>query len=318
MLDSSEVARHKPVLVDEVIDGLAIVEGGTYIDGTTGSAGHSELIVERVGTSGRLLCLDRDSDAITRATARLAQWQEQCTIVQGSFADMVTIAGEHGIKNVDGVLLDLGVSSEQLGTPGRGFSFGKDGPLDMRMDSSQATTAADLVNGLSESELARIISSFGEERASRRIAHALAAERRAEPIESTARLAEIVGRAKRGRRGRIHPATQTFQAIRMVVNKELDALRQGLEAGLEMLRVGGRMAVISFHSLEDRLVKSSFREHAGYRESLQQGGSVWHRKEPAVSLVRKKPVTASPEEIAANARSRTAKLRIAQRIEERD
>jgi 16S rRNA (cytosine1402-N4)-methyltransferase len=217
------------------------------------------------------------------------------------------------VAEVDGVLLDLGVSSPQLDTPERGFSFSKDGPLDMRMDCTQGRSAADLVNEEDEPVLADLIYRYGEERDSRRIARAIVLERQHRRIERTLDLAEIVERAKGGRRGATHPATQTFQALRMAVNAELESIDRGLEAGLSMLRDGGRMAVISFHSLEDRIVKDCFRRHTVKRESLQQGGEKLIVDEPAVRLLAKKPLTASKQELNENPRARSAKLRAVQK-----
>jgi 16S rRNA (cytosine1402-N4)-methyltransferase len=220
-----------------------------------------------------------------------------------------------GVTEVDGVLLDLGVSSPQLNVAERGFSFAKDGPLDMRMDRTKGRSAADLVNEDEEETLANIIFRLGEDRDSRRIARAIVLERQQGRIDRTLKLAEIVEQAKGGRRGAIHPATQTFQALRMAVNAELESLETGLEAGLSMLREGGRMAVITFHSLEDRMVKDFFKRHMVKRESLQQGGEKLVYDEPAVRLLTKKPLTASKQELTDNPRSRSAKLRAVEREE---
>ena len=307
---------HKPVLAAEVADLLRVRAGGTYVDGTLGSGGHARLVLERLGAGGRLFGIDRDGQAIERSRSSLAKWGGQCVFVHRSFADLAGIAEEHRIGKVDGILLDLGVSSEQLETPERGFSISRNGPLDMRMDGAGGKTAADLVNGLSVDELKAVIRRFGEEPAAGAIARAIVREREKAPIAATLRLAEIVSAAVGGRHGRIHPATRTFQAIRIAVNGELDALERGLEAGLRLLGPGGRMAVISFHSLEDRLVKNCFREHAGRYESLEGGGQVRLVKEPAVVVLTKRPVTASDDELEANPRSRSAKLRVAERAGE--
>jgi len=218
-----------------------------------------------------------------------------------------------GVTEVDGVLLDLGVSSPQLDVAERGFSFAKDGPLDMRMDRTQGRSAADIVNEDDEETLANLIFRLGEERDSRRIARAIVLERQHGRIERTLELAEVVERAKGGRRGPTHPATQTFQALRMAVNAEMESLEAGLEAGLSMLREGGRMAVITFHSLEDRPVKEFFKRHTVKRESLQQGGEKLVYDEPAVRLLTKKPLTAALDELKENPRARSAKLRVVER-----
>lgn len=304
---------HRPVLAREVVSLLAVKQGGVYLDGTVGSGGHARLILEALGDSGRLLGIDRDLEALTRARQQLSEWKGRNLLVHGNFADMAEIARGHGIERVDGVLLDLGVSSEQLETAERGFSFAAAGPLDARMDRGVGATAADLVNGLPGEELRRILREFGEERAAGRIARAVVDERGREKIVTTCRLAEIVSRAKGGRRGRIHPATLTFQALRIAVNGELEALEKALEAGLGILSPGGRMAVISFHSLEDRRVKSCFRLHAGHYRSLESGGRSFHFEPPLVTQLTRKPVTATPEEMAANPRARSAKLRAVER-----
>ena len=234
-------------------------------------------------------------------------------MVKGNFADMVALAETNGLQEVDGILLDLGVSSDQLDTPERGFSFRADGPLDMRMDATQRTSAARLVNTLAEQDLAELLWRLGEEPAARRVARAIVSERERAPIETTARLAALVARVKHGRQGRTDPATRVFQALRIAVNDELDSLTRGLDAALRLLKRGGRMAVISFHSLEDREVKNFFRRHAGRWEAQQAGGQAWVGERPAVGLVARKPVTPSVEECEQNPRARSAKLRVAQR-----
>jgi 16S rRNA (cytosine1402-N4)-methyltransferase len=263
---------------------------------------------------GKLLAMDADPMAVALAGEQLAEFGGRVTLVQGNFADLEEIALEHGFCPVDGILLDLGLSSMQLEAAGRGFSFQLDGPLDMRFDPSQTTTAADLVNDLSTEELASILSRYGEEPQARRIARAIVAER---PINTTRDLAALVERAV-GRRRKLHPATRTFQALRMVVNEEMDRLAAALPQALKLLSSGGRLAIISFHSLEDRLVKQFFRREArdclcppevpvcvcGHRATL----GIWT----------KKPIVPSAEEVAANPRSRSAKLRIAYRLEQEE
>lgn len=304
---------HVPVLLNETMDLLVTNPAGIYIDGTLGRGGHATEILKRLSPEGRLIGLDRDAEAIEETKEILKPFGERANRLHGNFADMKKLCGQIGVTEVDGVLLDLGVSSPQLDVAERGFSFAKDGPLDMRMDRTQGRSAADLVNEDDEETLANLIFRLGEERDSRRIARAIVLARQQGRIERTLELAEIVERAKGGRRGPIHPATQTFQALRMAVNAELESLDAGLEAGLSMLREGGRIAVITFHSLEDRPVKEFFKRHTVKRESLQQGGEKLVYDEPAVRLLTKKPLTASKQELADNPRSRSAKLRAAER-----
>jgi len=306
---------HVPVLLNETLDLLVTNPAGTYIDGTLGRGGHATEILKRLSPEGRLIGLDRDAEAIEETKEILKPFGDQVNRIHGNFADMKELCGQIGVTAVDGVLLDLGVSSPQLDIAERGFSFAKDGPLDMRMDRTKGRSAADLVNEDDEETLANLIYRLGEERDSRRIARAIVQERQHGRIERTLKLAEIVERAKGGRRGPIHPATQTFQALRMAVNAELESLEAGLEAGLSMLREGGRIAVITFHSLEDRPVKEFFKRHTVKRESLQQGGEKLVYDEPAVRLLTKKPLTAKKQELADNPRSRSAKLRAAEREE---
>jgi 16S rRNA (cytosine1402-N4)-methyltransferase len=304
---------HVPVLLNETLDLLVTNPAGTYIDGTLGRGGHAEAILERLSPQGRLIGLDRDTEAIEQTAETLKRFGEQVQRIHGNFADMKTLCEILGVTEADGVLLDLGVSSPQLDVAERGFSFTRDGPLDMRMDRTQGRSAADLVNGDDEQTLADLMYRLGEERDSRRIARAIVQERQRHRIERTLDLAEIVVKAKGGRRGPVHPATKTFQALRMAVNEELENLAAGLESGLSMLREGGRMAVITFHSLEDRIVKEFFKRHIVRRESLQQGGEREVVEKPAVRLLTKKPLTAAKEELKTNPRSRSAKLRAAER-----
>ncbi|MBC8206873.1 MAG: 16S rRNA (cytosine(1402)-N(4))-methyltransferase RsmH [Kiritimatiellales bacterium] len=304
---------HVPVLLNETLDLLVTNPAGTYIDGTLGRGGHSREILKRLSLAGRLIALDRDIEAIERTEKMFKPFGEHVQRLHGNFADMKELCGQIGVTEVDGVLFDLGVSSPQLDVAERGFSFGKDGPLDMRMDQTQGRSAADWVNEEDEQILADVIYRFGEERDSRRIARAIVQAREDQRIERTLELAEIVERAKGGRRGPTHPATKTFQALRIAVNAELENLEAGLEAGLSMLREGGRMAVITFHSLEDRMVKEFFKRHMVKHESLQQGGERLIYDEPAVRLVNRKPLTATKDECSQNPRSRSAKLRVAER-----
>ncbi len=301
-------AGHVPVLLKEAIDFLAVRRGGTYIDATVGLGGHSYEIAKRLGAPGHLIGLDKDPAALE--IARRVVGRQSSVVGQNEQLDWPTIELRHGSfadlanderlttnDRVDGILADLGVSSLQLGDPARGFSFQAEGPLDMRMNPQAELTAEQVVNHFGERELADVIYEFGEERRSRRIARAIV---RSRPIRSTAQLAEVVSAATRPMKSeRIHPATRTFQALRIFVNRELDDLRALLEAAPQLLKPGGRLVIISFHSLEDRIVKDAF------REGVKQGD---------YRLLTKKPVTASAEEIDRNPRARSAKLRAAEKV----
>jgi 16S rRNA (cytosine1402-N4)-methyltransferase len=303
--------RHLPVLPAEVRAALAPRQGGSYIDGTLGGGGHALDTLLAALPGGRLLGIDADPAALAAARARLEAAgvpPMSYTLQHGRFGDMAAIARNAGFGPVDGILLDLGVSSHQLDTPERGFSFSADGPLDMRLDPTRGPTAADLVNTLPEVALADIIYRYGEERGSRRIARLIVERRQQAPITTTGELAAVVARAiGRGGRDKIHPATRTFQALRIAVNGELDQLEAALPQAVELLAPGGRLAVISFHSLEDRIVKLFFRAESGY------GGSM-NERTPRLAIVTKKPVEAGEAETAENPRARSAKLRVAERI----
>lgn len=305
---------HRPVLLEETLELLDPGPGSCIIDGTVGSGGHAEAILERTAPDGVLIGIDRDPDAIRRSGERLGRFGSRCVLIHGNHVDMKVIAGRHGVTSVDGILLDLGVSSEQFDEPERGFSFMRDAPLDMRMDTSKGCSAGDLLNTLSEQELADILKRFGEERMARRIAKAIIHERARTPLATTGELARVVAAACGGRRGAIHPATRTFQALRIAVNNELDGLRRALPAGLGLLREGGRMVVISFHSLEDRIAKKQFAVCAGSWESLPAGGRAWRGEDPTVKLLVRKPLRPSDDEVRGNPRSRSAKLRSVERI----
>jgi 16S rRNA (cytosine1402-N4)-methyltransferase len=301
---------HIPVLYQEVLAGLRVKPGGRYIDGTVGGGGHARGILVASAPDGELLGIDADPMAVALAGEQLAEFGKRVILVQGNFADLEEIALGHSFCPVDGILLDLGLSSMQLEAAGRGFSFQLDGPLDMRFDPNQTMTAADLVNTLSRQELADILFRYGEERQARRIARAIVAER---PINTTGELAALVS-ASVGHREGIHPATRTFQALRIAVNQELACLIEAFPQALSLLRPGGRLAVISFHSLEDRLVKEFFRDEA--RDCLCPPEIPVcvcdHRA--TLGIVTKKPIRPSAEELAANPRSRSAKLRITYRL----
>ncbi len=307
--------HHVSVLADEVMQYLAPRPGGIYVDGTLGGAGHARRVLEAIAPDGLLVGIDRDPAAIAAARERLAPFGERARIVHGSFGDLARHLAGLGIETIDGLLLDLGVSSHQLDAAERGFSFQADAPLDMRMDTTTGVTAADLVNTLSHGELARIIREYGEDRWAGRIASFICTAREEDDVWTTARLAELVKGAipRKAWEERIHPATRTFQALRIAVNGELEQLQQGLAAGVRMLRPGGRAVVISFHSLEDRIVKNAFRDLAS--GCICPKGLPLCRcgKVPEVKILTGRPVTASAAELAANPRARSAKLRAAEK-----
>lgn len=302
--------RHIPVLYQEVLAGLCIKPGGCYVDATVGGGGHAHGILLASAPNGRLLGIDVDPLAIALAGEQLAEFGKRVTLVRGNFADLEEIALQHGFYPVDGILFDLGLSSIQLAVAERGFSFQLDGPLDMRFDTSRATTAADLINHLSVEELTGILSRYGEEPRARHIARAIVAER---PIHTTRELAALVERAV-GQRRKLHPATRTFQALRIAVNDELSSLAKALPQALRLLRPGGRLAIISFHSLEDRLVKDFFRNEARDCLCPPEAPVCTCNHQATLRIVTKKPIRPSAEEVAANPRSRSAKLRIASRL----
>ena len=306
---------HKPVLLRECLDGLNIRPDGIYVDGTLGRAGHSLEIVKRL-TTGRLIAIDRDKAALDAAPARLEGHLDKVTLVRGNFGDLNTILSDLGVSGVDGMLFDLGVSSPQLDDASRGFSYLQDAPLDMRMDRSAALTARDVVNGWSQDELKRILWQYGEERYSGLIAAAIIRERGQAPIETTGRLAEIIRAAMpaRARREKQHPAKRSFQAIRIAVNDELGEVERLLACALDALKTGGRLAVISFHSLEDRLVKTAYAEWAKGCTCPPDFPVCVCGKTPKARPVGKRPITAGEEELTDNPRARSAKLRIAEKL----
>ena len=303
-MDDVKMGGHIPVLLKEVMDALAVRPGGRYVDGTLGRAGHTKEIIAR---GGMVLGIDRDEQAI-REIGEVAG----LTAVQGRHGDLKEIANEKGWNEVDGILLDLGVSSPQLDEAGRGFSFLREGPLDMRMDRSSGLSAADIVNGESAERLEEIFREWGEEPQARRIAKAIVKEREKRKFETTVEFADFIERVV-GRKGAHHPATRVFQALRMEVNDEMGELERALEGGLELLKSGGRFAVITFESLTDRIVKRFFARHVGRMVSLQQGGERWEGEEPRMRAVTGKAVVAAKEESDLNPRSRSAKLRAAEK-----
>ncbi len=305
---------HVPVLLDETIRALAVRDGGLYVDGTLGRAGHTRAILSR---GGHVLGIDRDQQAIDEVLSWKAanpSLAASLTIVKGNQSEMARLVAAQGWTHVDGVLLDLGVSSPQLDEAARGFSFMREGPLDMRMDRARTCTAEEIVNGSCADELEDLFRRWGEEPQARRIARAVAAEVAAgRPFRTTTALADFIERLV-GRRGAKHPATRVFQALRMAVNDEEAELEAALTAGLHLLAPGGRFAVITFESLTDRLVKQFFAAHVGREVSLQQGGSRWEGEEPRARAVTRKAVVASEAEKCHNVRSRSAKLRVIERI----
>ena len=306
---------HVPVLLEETVSRLVTEPGGWYVDATAGAGGHAAAILAAAGLDARLLALDRDGDALELARAALAPFGERVILERANFSELAAVAARHGVLGVRGVLIDLGVSSMQLDRAERGFSFMRDSPLDMRMDVRQELTAAKLLARLPEAELAGVLWRYGEEPMSRRIAKAVAAARaQGQALETTAQLAELVSRVKGGRRGHAHPATQVFQSLRIAVNGELAALEAVLPAALDLLAPGGRLAVISFHSLEDRMVKQFMAVHEGRMESLAKGGARWSGQLPRARRVVRKALTATEEETARNPRARSAKLRVLERM----
>jgi len=307
---------HKPVLLDECIAMLNIRPDGVYIDGTLGRAGHSKEIARRL-TTGRLVCIDQDLAAIRAAEELLAPWRDRVTLVHGNFSDLADILRRAEISGADGALFDLGVSSPQLDDASRGFSYMQDAPLDMRMDGTAALTAREVVNTWSYEELRRILYEYGEERYAPAIARAIVRTREERPVETTLELVEIIRGAMppAGLREKQHPAKRSFQAIRIAVNGELDVLPPMLKAAVEGLNPGGRLAVITFHSLEDRIVKRTMQDLAR--------GCTWPRgfpvcvcgKKPKIRLVTRKPIVPGEAELAENPRARSAKLRTAEKCE---
>ncbi len=291
---------HKPVMCNEVLEYLKLSPGMIVVDGTIGCGGHSVRILEHILPGGRLIGIDRDHESLDITRRRLSKFAQAVSLIHGNFRDLDKILVMVGVNKVDVVFFDLGLSSMQLSDPERGFSFQTEGPLDMRMDRTSFIQAYDLINNLNEEEISSILWSFGQERFHNRIAHLLVTERKKAPISSTSEVANIVMRAipRHYRFGRIHPATRTFQAIRIAVNRELEALDEGIKKAIDLLQQGGRVAVISFHSLEDRIVKINFRSA---------------RSEGKIKVITPKPLRPTSEEQIKNPSSRSARLRVAER-----
>ena len=305
-----QAGGHVPVLYDQVLAWLQPRSGGRYIDATGGAGGHAKGILLASDPDGRLLVLDADPDALSYASKVLEPFGDRVTLRVANFRRLEAAAGALDIREVDGILMDLGLSSRQLDEAERGFSFAQDGPLDMRMDRARGRSAADLVNTLSEAELSDILWQYGEERRARQIARAIVAER---PLVMTGQLADLVARTV-GRREKIHPATRTFQALRIAVNDELGALSEALPQARNLLRPGGRLAVIAFHSLEDRLVKQFYRQEAMTCICPPELPVCACQHQATLKVLTSKPVRPSAGEIARNPRSRSARLRVAERL----
>ena len=305
---------HQPVLLKEVLKFLITDAEGIYVDGTVGSGGHSEAIAEIVcQKGGRLICIDQDPDAVSFSKKRFVS-KEGVKVIKANYKDMDIVLENEGIEKVDGILLDLGMSSMQLEDSGRGFSFLRDEPLDMRMDPEQPVKAKDLVNNLSEFELSKIIKEYGEERKARLIAKAIIRERKKEPIESSLRLANIVSSAIQDKQRRRHPATKTFQALRIAVNRELENLKIFLENVPDLLKKGGRLVIISYHSLEDRFVKNYIKKWENPCTCPPDLPYCLCGKKPLMKRIIKKGIKPSESEIQRNPRARSAILRVAERL----
>lgn len=310
--------HHVPILLEECLKALSPERGGVYVDCTAGGGGHSQAIASRLPADGcsRLVCLDRDDEAIAACTAKLSAYEDRFTMVKSNFCDLDAALDEAGVEQIDGILWDLGVSSHQLDDPERGFSYVADAPLDMRMDQSASLRAYDVVNGWSEDELKRIIWLYGEEKFSAKVARAIVARREKSPIETTVALAQTIAEAIPTRQKESqHPARRTFQAIRIAVNGELDAIEPSIHAAVARMNPGGRLAVITFHSLEDRIVKETFRSLATGCTCPPSFPVCVCGGKPKIQLLSKKPIVPSEAELKINPRSHSAKLRIAERTE---
>lgn len=312
--DHASPTPHQPVLLPEAIAALAIRPDGIYVDGTFGRGGHARLVLQQLGPGGRLFAMDKDPEAERAAQTQFGS-DARFTMARGSFSMLEQLASSHGVAGrVDGILLDLGVSSPQLDDPGRGFSFQHDGPLDMRMDPDQGQSAAEWLTQVEERELDRVLRDLGEERFHRRVARAIVQARSEQPLTTTAALAAVVVKAIPVREKHKHPATRTFQAIRIHINGELGDLQRCLEQSVRVLAAAGRLVVISFHSLEDRIVKRFMREQARGRDDLPPDLPVPAQQLGVTMKLVGKPVRPSADECAANPRARSAVLRVAERL----
>jgi 16S rRNA (cytosine1402-N4)-methyltransferase len=308
--------KHRSVLLDECIDALNIKPDGIYVDGTAGGGGHSLEIVKRLTDGGRLIAIDRDDAAIAAAGKRLADYSERVTFVRNNFSAVADVCDMLGIEKIDGILLDLGVSSYQLDTAERGFTHNTDAPLDMRMDRRGELDAYTVVNGYTYEQLKKVIWEYGEERFAPKIASAIVRRREKEPIKSTGELVDVIKSAipAAAREGGHHPAKRTFQAIRIEVNGELDAIEPTVRAAADRLKEGGRIAIITFHSLEDRIVKQTYADLASGCNCPKSLPICVCGRKPTVNVLTRKPILPSQREVEENPRSRSAKLRVAEKI----
>ncbi len=308
---------HYSVLLKETIENLNIKEDGIYVDGTTGGGGHALQVVKHLSDKGRFFGIDQDDAAIAAATERLADYAEKVTLIRSNYCQMKEVLSEYGVEKVDGIVLDLGVSSYQLDTEERGFSYRFDTPLDMRMDRRQSLTAKDIVNGYPERELYRIIRDYGEDQFAKNIAKHIVLAREKKEIVTTGELAEIIKGAIPAKfRQSGHPAKQTFQAIRIECNRELEVLRDSLDMMIDLLNPGGRLCIITFHSLEDRLVKSAFKKAENPCTCPPEFPVCVCEKKPKGKVISRKPILPTEEELAENSRSKSAKLRVFEKTEE--
>lgn len=315
-MEEQIVFSHRSVLLDECIEALSIRPDGVYVDGTAGGAGHSSVIASHLGEGGKLLALDQDETAVRVASERLSRFGERAEVVHTNFCDLAQVCEERGIAHIDGLLLDLGVSSYQLDTAERGFSYRADAPLDMRMDASKPLTAKQIVNEYSEEALRRILFEYGEERFSSRIASNIIRARETAEIKTTGELVEIIKRSVPTHHGDggHHPAMRTFQALRIEVNAELDVIAPAIKSAVSLLNPGGRIAIITFHSLEDRIVKQTFASLASGCTCPKSLPVCVCGNRPKIKLVNKKPILPSEEELKENPRSHSAKLRVAEKL----
>ena len=310
-------AMHQPVLTEEVLEMLQIKKDGVYLDGTLGDGGHAEQILSKMGPHGLLVAFDQDQDAISFAKKRLQPYKSRTKIFHENFKNIKKILKRENIGSLDGILLDLGLSSRQLGSPERGFSFSSNTFLDMRMDHRNEVTAFDLVNNSSEKDLVRIFKDFGEERWAKRIAKKITINRKSKPILTTGDLSSLILSVipAKAKKYKIHPATRVFQALRIAVNKELEALATVLDDGVECLKADGRFCVISFHSLEDRIVKTRFRQYAKGCVCPPKIPHCVCGKKSTLKVLTKKPIVPSEDEVLKNPRARSAKLRVSKKLE---